>query len=489
VADQGAAEQVRMSGERAGATEHMSDLESLMWSLDADPVLSSTFANITWFDRLPDRTVLRRRLWRATRAVPRLRRRVVEGFGPTTPHWEDDPAFDLDHHLRWLELPAGATDADVRALAVSLAATPFDRRRPLWEFTVIGLADGRAAMVQKIHHTITDGKGGIKMSLEFVDLERDAPQPAPLDDGPPPVADRSPWVGALDAVNDLARRPASAARRIVDVAAEWARDPLHVASILAALPAETAATTRSIVRQVGVVDSHRSPIWTERSLDRTLETFDISLVDAKAAAAELGCSVNDLFVSAAAGGAGAYHRRLGVGVDELRMSMPVSARTERTAGGNAFTPTRVLVPVGPDARARTREIHERLAVTKSERAMNLMGSLSGLATLLPQPVLVRLARQQVLTVDFATSNVRAAPFDLYIAGALLTANYPVGPIAGTAWNLTTMSYRGVLHLGLHADRAAVADPAQLRADIEASFAELLQLGGRGRGRRRRGATR
>ena len=74
-----------------------------------------------------------------------------------------------------------------------------------------------------------------------------------------------------------------------------------------------------------------------------------------------------------------------------------------------------------------------------------------------------------------------------IAGALLTANYPLGPIAGTAWNLTTMSYRGTLHLGLHVDRAAVADPAQLRADIEASFDELLAAG-RPKRRRSRGAS-
>ena len=59
------------------------------------------------------------------------------------------------------------------------------------------------------------------------------------------------------------------------------------------------------------------------------------------------------------------------------------------------------------------------------------------------------------------------------AGALMTGNYPLGPIAGTAWNLTTMSYRGTLHLGLHVDPAAVDDPAQLRGDIQAAFDELL----------------
>ena len=410
--------------------------------------------------------------------VPRLRRRVVEGFGPATPVWEEDPDFDLDTHLRWVRLPKGSTDADARARAVDIAATPFDRSRPLWEFTVIeGLPGGRAAMVQKMHHTITDGEGGIRMSLEFIDLERAAPEPTPVDDGPPPPPARPPWAGAVDAMGALPRRSADAARRLVDTATDWARDPLHVASLLASLPAETAATTRSVVRQFGVVDSHRSPVWSGRSLDRQLETFDVSLADVKAAATRLGGSVNDLFVAAAAGGAGAYHRRHGIGIADLRMSMPVSTRSDRSPGGNAFTPTRVLVPVTADPRERFALIHERLAVTKTERAMGLTASLAGLVNLLPGPMLVRVARQQVMTVDFATSNVRAAPFDLYIAGALMTANYPLGPIAGTAWNLTTMSYRGVLHLGLHVDRAAVADPAALRDDIVDAFTELLTLAG------------
>ena len=147
------------------------------------------------------------------------------------------------------------------------------------------------------------------------------------------------------------------------------------------------------------------------------------------------------------------------------MSMPVSTRTDRSPGGNAFTPTRVLVPLTADPGPASPRSTSGSRVTKAERALGLTASLAGLVNLLPQPMLVRLARQQVLTVDFATSNVRAAPFDLYIAGALMTGNFPLGPIAGTAWNLTTMSYRGRLNLGLHVDRAAVEDPDQLRDDI------------------------
>jgi len=47
----------------------MSDLEALMWTLEPDPYLSSSFANISFFDRTPDHDRLRRRLWRASRVA------------------------------------------------------------------------------------------------------------------------------------------------------------------------------------------------------------------------------------------------------------------------------------------------------------------------------------------------------------------------------------------------------------------------------------
>jgi len=113
---------------------------------------------------------------------------------------------------------------------------------------------------------------------------------------------------------------------------------------------------------------------------------------------------------------------------------------------------------------------------RSERALGLFAQLSGVFTALPAPLLVRVARQQVGTVDFTTSNVRGAPFDLWIAGARLLANYPIGPMAGTAFNLTTMSYRGNLDMGCSIDTAAIEEPALLRQCLVESFDELLVLG-------------
>jgi WS/DGAT/MGAT family acyltransferase len=352
--------------------------------------------------------------------------------------------------------------------------SPFDRTRPLWEFVVIeGLEDDRAAMVQKLHHAIADGEGSIRMSEQFIDMERDATAPIAPDRPPPEPHDSNLMETAVDTLTHQLRRTLGMARRSAEGALAVARDPRHVT----ALADEAVELGRSAMRQIAVADPARSPVWRARSLRRQIEVLQVALDEAKAAAKGLGGSLNDIFVTAAAGGAGAYHRAVGSPVAELRISMPVSTRTDGSAGGNAFTPMRVLVPVGiEDPTARFAAIRERLDATKRERAMSLVDGLAGVANLLPTSVSVRLARQQVETVDFATSNVRGAPFPLYIAGARIEANYPIGPTGGTAWNLTLMSYDGHLDMGLNADTGAVDDPARLRDLIAAEFAALIAAG-------------
>jgi WS/DGAT/MGAT family acyltransferase len=358
-------------------------------------------------------------------------------------------------------------------LATQLAAEPFDRARPLWRFTVIdGLEGGRSAMVQQLHHTITDGQGGVRMSAEFLDVERDAPEPDPV-----PVPDAEPGPDGLGAVGvatagHLLRRGTGIAERAVTDVATLLRHPDR----LPRLGAEVLDAARSLARQVVVTDPARSPLWVDRTLRRRLEVLRVPLDDVKRSAKALGGSVNDLFVSAVAGGAGAYHRDRGVEVEELRMAMPVSTREAKTVGGNAFAPTRTLVPVGPDPIARFEAIRDRLSTTKTEPALRLAGGLAGFANLAPTSLLVRATRGQVQSIDFTTSNVRGAPFDLYVAGARIDANFPLGPLAGTAFNATLLSVAGSLDIGIHVDAGAVADAESLRDAIDASFAELLALG-------------
>ena len=67
-------------------------------------------------------------------------------------------------------------------IARKIGMAAFDPARPLWEFTLVeGLADGGAALVLKVHHSLTDGIGGIQVAQHVIDL---SPEPADL--GPMP---------------------------------------------------------------------------------------------------------------------------------------------------------------------------------------------------------------------------------------------------------------------------------------------------------------
>jgi hypothetical protein len=48
----------------------------------------------------------------------------------------------------------------------------------------------------------------------------------------------------------------------------------------------------------------------------------------------------------------------------------------------------------------------------------------------------------------------------------------MGPVTGTAFNITLLSYNDLCHFGLHIDPAAVADSDLLVKSIGLSFREL-----------------
>jgi diacylglycerol O-acyltransferase / wax synthase len=449
----------------------MSDHEALMWALEDDPVLRSSFANVTITDQPIDVVRFRERMALTVQRVRRLRQRVVEPPGFAAPRWEDDAMFDLDFHVRHIALPPPGTERQLLDFAALASVDQFDRARPLWQFIVVdGLADGRGAMVQKLHHTISDGEASIRMSSNFLDLERDAREPL-VDDEEEDATE--PAMGGFSPA-DVVRRPLGMARRAVVETVAAVADPFGTP----ARAHEVVESVRSVVRQVAITSPACSPLWSARSLRRHLETLTLEIDDAKAAAKKLGGSVNDLFVTGAIAGAGAYHRARGVEVDQLRMAMPVSTRRDGHDGSNAFTPTRMMVPVGDmDPVARFEAVREIANRSRGERAVSIFPSLAGVVNALPPQLLLKAARQQVGTVDFTTSNVRGAPFDVYVAGAKILANYPIGPMAGTAFNLTTLSLAGSLDMGLCVDLAAVDDPGLLRTCIEEAYAELLGAAG------------
>jgi diacylglycerol O-acyltransferase / wax synthase len=452
------------------ADRRMSDAEGLMWRLEKDPYLTSTFATVSVLDRPPDFDRLRARMDRARLAVPRLAWRVQPApVNLSAPMWVDDPDFDIDLHVRRLALPEPGSMRQLLDLAMLITLDPFERTRPLWQFAVIeGLSGGRAALVQKMHHTITDGEGGVQMALQYLDFARDAPDPEPVaalpvdEVGPPPPPT------TVEALRDLIvggfRFPLSLVRQVKELLADPASIPT----------AGTAAvdTIRGVVSQLSDVEQARSPLWRERSLRRRAEVARAPFAETKEAAKRLGGSLNTAFITAAAEAAARYHIELGEPVEQLRASMAVSTRTE-TSGANAFSLARMMVPTGEMPIAeRFAAIHE---ITTAAREQGTSASLEVLATVaaaLPTTMITRLARQQTQTVDFATSNVRGSPVPVFIGGAQLLENYPIGPLLGVAFNVTMLSYDGSLDMGINVDTLAVAEPDRLARLLERAFTDL-----------------
>ena len=460
-----------------------------MWAVEKDPALRSDFTNISILECRPDAARVRAKVEQAIEAIPRLGYRVVPSpLRLAPPEWVPDYDLDLDYHLRTVAVPAPGGMRQLLDLAAAVAATPLDRSRPLWEFTLVeGLEGGRAAFLQKVHHTITDGVGGVKLSLSLLDFEADPrlPEPSALQRI---VADAEAQRRA-DASADPVRRvsPVDAVGQAVaySVRQQLGRVGRGLESATHLLASRESARRgvndavrlgESVRRQLLITDPARSPLLERRSLADRFENFGVSLTSAKAVAATLGGSVNDVYVTGVTGALGLYHERMGVPCDELRMAMPISTRGDDEHSANSFTPARVLVPVQPkDPAMRFKRVHERLQGLRDEPAVTAAGSLAGLLAALPTSVLVALTRGQARTIDFATSNLRGSPVDVYLGGARIEANYPMGPRAGCALNVTLLSYLDSLDMGINIDPAAVSDPATLLDCLEESFGALLDV--------------
>jgi WS/DGAT/MGAT family acyltransferase len=466
----------------------MSDTEAIMWAVEKDPALRSDFCNLTILGHVPDEDRMQHTVARAVAAIPRLGQRVVSApLRIMPPEFADDPMLDLSAHVRRVALPgqlrnpssASASDRALLELCGALAERPFDRARPLWEFTLIeGLPGGRAALLQKMHHTITDGVGGLRLSLAFVDFQPEAPPDAPTAELPhvDPDAPRernTPLRSTRDAMVDATTRNVEMARRVVGNTTRALTHPME----LPGRAADTARLVRSLQRQLLNTDPARSDVMQGRSLSRHFETYTVQLSAMSATARKLGGSINDVYVAALAGALGRYHERLGSSVGELRLAMPISTRGRGDDAANRFVPARLVVPIKPtaDPLALFDLVRERLSAARGETAISAAEGLAMFLTGLPTSFLVAMTRAQIRTTDFAATNLRGSPLPLFIAGAPVLANYPFGPRAGTALNATVLSYCDDLNLGLNIDLAAVTDVDTFMADISDSFEAFLSV--------------
>ena len=454
---------------------HMSDADALMWNIEKDPLLRSTIVTVLFLDRAPDWDALVRRVEAGTRVIPRLRQRVATPMlriGP--PLWSADPHFDLGFHMHRVRSADGTVES-VLDLARTAAMAGFDRARPLWEYTVVeGLEDGRAAMVLKVHHSLTDGVGGMKLLMMLFDFDREGQAVSPTEE----EIDLT----AFSSMDLITRSLNHRRRRALGIARRGLGSVRDVGRSVVTNPGETVGDAGriagSVARFLEPATAPHSPIMRARTLARSLGTIEVPMDDLKRAAKAVGGSLNDAFVAGVLGGLMRYHTFHGYSPEHLRMVMPINLRSEGAAlGGNHFTPARFLVPMTvPDPADRILEVGRLSRWIRDEPAIALTDALAGVLNQLPTSVTTALFGSMLKGADFVTSNVPGAPIPLYAAGALLERMYAFGPLSGAAVNVTLLSHCGTACIGINLDAVAVPDTESFLLAQRESFAEVLALG-------------
>lgn len=424
--------------------------------------------------------------------VPLLRRRAMRvPFGVGHPVWADDPAFDLDFHLKRASLPAPGGPYELAEFAAEVASRPLEPQRPLWEIHLVeGLESGHVAVVPKLHHSMIDGVTGAEVMGVF------------LDQGP----SSSGW----------ATQFGSRARRQDQVPS----DPELLAWAMSSLALQPQSafnavrTTIGAVRQLaernrrlreeqeanpppGPFRAPRTSLNGAISAHRRYAFLDIPLDELKAVRRSFGGTLNDVVLTAVAGALRRLLAERGERLDESLVAMvPISMRdtseSALTGGGEGEArPGNKLSAMLVSLATSIADPIERLGVVAEgsrlakEQAQVLSEEVIGGWAQLAFPALssrlARLAGNLRLfdhvrpLFNVVVSNVTGPPDPLWCAGSRLVAAYPMGPIVeGVGLNVTVMSYMGTLYMGLLGCRELVPEVDHLAVHLGDSLTELVK---------------
>jgi WS/DGAT/MGAT family acyltransferase len=430
--------------------EPFSASDALVWRIEADPVLRSPILVVGLLDRAPvwERVVA---AWeRAAEAAPGFRRRIATVRG--RPAWVDDDRFTVLHHLRRVRAPEGGDVGAALAMAQQEATDAFEPARPPWTFVLVeGLDGGHAAFALRFHHAISDGVGAVQLAEHLFERTRrtdtgatsEPPWPLPPSPGPMPF-DR-----ALALVRSGVRQ---------------ALDPVGTVR-------QGIRFGRSLGRLLAPAPTPLSPLFRDRSLERSLRVVDVPMAELEDLAARAGGTINDAFLAGVGGALRSYHDALGAGTAALRFTVPVSLRRDGDPeGGNRFAPVRFVLPIDdPDPVHRARLAGGLVRSWRREPALPAADLIASALDLLPTGVVVKLFGSMLRSTDVDAVDVPGLQHPAYLGGARVDRLWAFAPPTGAALSATLLSHAGTACIGLATDDAAVTDPDLLARLLRSSL--------------------
>lgn len=413
--------------------------------------------------------------------VPRCRQKLSEGrSGFRNAVWVDDPDFDAEYHIHTASIPAPGGHAELMRLVGNEMSRKIDRSRPLWELHLIeGLADGRCALLMKMHHALVDGASFLGIGLAILD---ESPEPASI--APPEAEVEVAKPGyTLRMARKFAVNPLSSATQLMTKSRRTLLEPWSTASEVI----EAAEVIREILRDrpPAVATPFNRRISPNRVYDNTQAPLQV-LKDISEAT---GRTLNDVLLAITAGMLAKYLQSSGIDPNSLTPEpstlVPVNIRKPGEVGGNRISVVVVELPVKEtDPLRRVQLVGERMDVMK-EAAGVMAGAIfivmGGIAPPMLAPALTTVLS---VGIDFPShnlvvSNVPGPKHPLYLNGSKVHEIYPVVPLnpADQGLNVGAFSYAGTVHFGFTGDKRLNPGITEVKAAFEASLAELAAAAG------------
>ena len=409
--------------------------------------------------------------------LPPMRRLVVTiPFGLNHPMWLTQHTIYTGRHLYRQRVPGEGTMRDLEKLIGRIASTKLDRRFPLWELHYCeGMADGRVAVVGKMHHALADGAAANALLGNVTDV-RSAAVPPPPDDVYE-ATDQVPgqlWLmrrGLLDAVLQVFSLPALLLRTIRGVGAAFSYRSEHGQDV-----------------PKPVLDAPRTSFNGSLTAARSFATVTLPFDEVRRIRSQHeGVTINDMVLAVVSG---ALRRWLDAHDEHpsrsLTAGVPVGVDQRGSAprlGGNRvsnmFT---TLATDVDDPVERLRQISRTSTQAKQIQQRlgpELMGDWGQFAPPSVFPILVRAysraraASWHPAAFNVIVSNVPGPREPASIGGARLSDVFSVGPLAdGIGLNVTVWSYVSSLNFSLLACTDLLPDVEVLASYFPDALAEL-----------------
>ena len=392
-------------------------------------------------------------------------------------YWEADPDFDMAQQVVRATLPGRADRHELETFISTLACTPLDPSRPMWQFHLIDNYEGGSALLMRMHHCYADGIALVRVMLSMTDATAQGPPAMPFE--PQSRKHQEPEDALsqfLAPLSDIVGAAKAIGSTLIEKGVEIWDDPAKAV----ALANQGTAVTAEVAKLALMPQDSPTRFKGMPSIGKRVAWADpLPLSEVKTIGKALGASVNDVLLSCVAGAIRSYLVEKGDDVSGVMMRalVPVNLRPMEKAYklGNQFGVVFLDLPIGIE-----NPIERLYAVRANMRT--LKGSLQPLLTLgllAAAGVGPKILQDQLVTVlarnaTAVMTNVPGPQQPLYLAGGKIDRFLFWVPQSGNiGMGVSILSYNDEVQFGLITDSGLCPDPERVIERFQPEFEKLV----------------